>query len=167
MNEVTLYDVYTDGSFHNLDGYKDKVYGAIYVPLFDEKEWQFSTDNKIYVESRNVGGEILAAEFAVSLIAQIYDNHRPHGYVDINLWYDYEGVGKWITGEWRCKKLLTQRYKQFISEIVSTRNLRVYPHWICGHRGNPGNERADALATNAYQSERCYDANSFVERVLK
>lgn len=162
-------DVYTDGSYHDLSGYKDKTYGAIYVPSFDEKEWQFFTTKQHYVGSRNVGGEILAAEFAMSLISRLYDadaSNEPIHYT-VNLYADYEGVVKWITGEWRAKKVLTQKYRSYIAKLLDGRDIKLNLSWIRGHAGDPGNEKADILATEAYHSERCYDANSFVEDVLK
>lgn len=169
MGSIKLFDVYTDGSFHDTAELKDKTYGAIYVPEFDEKEWQFFTNNPIYVSSRNVGGEILAAEFAVSLISKLYDaaiKTNPVHY-EINMYYDYEGVGKWLSGEWRAKKVLTQKYKSFVSYLLSARDISLQLHHVRGHAGNIGNERVDKLACEAYHSERCYDANSFVEGVLK
>ena len=167
MRGIKSIDVYTDGSFHDLEGFRDKTYGAIYVPSFNEKEWQFVTDNKIYTDSRNVGGEIMAAEFAVTLISKLYDGEANSMHYDINLYFDYEGVGKWLSGEWRAKKVLTQKYKSYISGLLAERDISLYPHWVRGHAGNIGNERVDSLASEAYQSERCYDANSFVEGVLK
>lgn len=169
MKANKLIEVYTDGSFHDLEGYRDKTYGAIYVPSFEEKEWQFYTNNVTYVGSRNVGGEVLAAEFAISLITRLYDHDIELNatHYDIHIYYDYEGVGKWLTGEWRAKKLLTQKYKSYVSDLLSTRDISLFPHWIRGHAGAAGNERADKLANEAYNSERCYDANSFVEGVLK
>lgn len=169
MKGLKVIDVYTDGSFHDRPELKDKTYGAIYLPSFDEKEWQFFTDNPLYVASRNVGGEILAAEFAISLIARLYDQQvslNPVHY-DINMYFDYEGVGKWLTGEWRAKKTLTMSYKRYVSGLLSTRDIQLLPHWIRGHAGDIGNERADNLANEAYNSERCYDANSFIQDVLK
>lgn len=169
MKNVKLIEVFTDGSFHDADGLRDKTYGAIYVPSFDEKEWQFFTDNRIYVDSRNVGGEILAAEFAISLITRMYDTDAGLNatHYDIDLYYDYEGVGKWLTGEWRTKKFLTQKYKSYVSKLLAGRDISLLLHHVRGHAGNAGNERVDQLACEAYHSERCYDANSFIEGVLK
>lgn len=162
-------DVFTDGSFHDRPELKDKTYGAIYLPSYEEKEWQFFTDNKIYVASRNVGGEVLAAEFAISLITRMYDSElklNPVHY-DVYLYYDYEGVGKWLTGEWRAKKVLTHKYVSYIKNLLSTRDINLTLRWVPGHTDVYGNERADSLANEAYNSERCYDANSFIESVLK
>ncbi len=163
-------EVYTDGSYHDLSGYKDKTYGAIFIPTLDNQEWSFYTTHPEYVGSRNVGGEVLAAEFAISLICRYYDSlngNKDVTAVHIHLYYDYEGVGKWLTGEWRAKKNLTIAYKRYVNNLLKKRNIKLFPHHVTGHAGVAGNERVDSLAVSAYQSENCYDANSFVEEVLK
>lgn len=166
-----LIDVYTDGSFHDTAELRDKTYGAIYLPSFEDGEdkWQFYTDKPMYTQSRNVGGEVLAAEFAISLIARYYDKLSESGPVEfkVNLYYDYEGVGKWITGEWRWKKVLTQNYHRYVWEQLRDRRIMLFPHHVKGHTGCEGNEIVDRLATNAFQSDKCYNANSFIESILK
>ena len=169
MKHEKVIEVFTDGQYHDADGLRDKTYVAIYLPSFDEKEWQFFTDHRTYVDSRNVGGEILAAEFAISLITRLYDQDAELNatHYEIHMYYDYEGVGKWISGEWRAKKVLTQKYKVYVSGLLSTRDISLNLHHVRGHAGNNGNELVDKLACEAYHSERCYDANSFIEGVLK
>ena len=34
----------------------------------------------------------------------------------LELFYDYEGIEKWVTGEWRAKNPLTQTYRDFMRE---------------------------------------------------
>ena len=167
MKHERIIDVFTDGSFHDTNELKDKTYGAIYIPSFEDSEWQFFTNNRTYVDSRNVGGEILAAEFAISLITRLFDAEQVPVHYDVNLYFDYEGVGKWLSGEWRAKKFLTQKYKEYVTGLLAPRDISLYPHHVRGHAGNGGNERADKLACEAYHSERCYDAASFIEEVLK
>ena len=36
------------------------------------------------------------------------------GFSKIEIRYDYEGIEKWVTGAWRSKTELTQKYEVFI-----------------------------------------------------
>ena len=70
-----------------------------------------------------------------------------NGIDDIEIYHDYEGVGKWADGLWKANNPLTQGYKQFIADarrIMSIRFIKVK-----AHAGNKYNEMADKLAKQA------------------
>lgn len=53
--------------------------------------------------SRNVEGELQAALEAVRWAVE-------NNYEKITIVYDYNGIEKWVTGEWKTKKQLTRSY---------------------------------------------------------
>ena len=95
---------YVDGSYeHSLLKY---AFGCIFL----------MPDGQVYVENgsgnnpesaklRNVTGEMLGSMFAVRWAIK-------NGFRQIELRYDYEGVEKWVTGAWKSKTELTQKYAQ-------------------------------------------------------
>lgn len=95
---------YVDGSYeHSLLKY---AFGCIFL----------MPDGTVYVENgsgnnpesaklRNVTGEMLGSMFAVRWAIK-------NGFRQIEIRYDYEGVEKWVTGAWKSKTELTQKYAQ-------------------------------------------------------
>lgn len=65
--------------------------------------------------------------------------------------YDYDGIRKWVTGEWNAKKRITRLYRDWMRNKIETFHILVQWTHITGHTGNPGNEAADSLAKEATQ----------------
>ena len=67
--------------------------------------------------------------------------------------YVRKGITEWIHG-WKSKGWRTASKQpvknvelwQRLDELVATSGHHIEWHWVRGHAGNPGNERADALA---------------------
>lgn len=84
---------------------------------------------------------------------------------DITLWLDSEyvrkGITEWIHG-WKARGWRTasgQAVKnaelwQQLDTLVSRSGHRIHWQWVKGHAGDPGNERADALANQGVQQVR-------------
>lgn len=130
---------YTDGSYCNTR----QVYGSGVV-IVDEKgnvveQKSFSGNQAGYIPMRNVSGEIMAAMLAVAT-AEGLDTS------ELIICHDYEGVGKWPTGEWKAKNHLTQFYKAF---MLAQRKFEIKFEWVRGHSGNYYNNLADRLAKQA------------------
>lgn len=89
---------------------------------------------------RNVAGEMLGAMFAVKWA-------RKNGYGRIELRYDYEGIEKWVTGVWKAKNVLTQKYASFMRQQQSV--IEIQFRKIKAHSGDRCNEEADKLAKAA------------------
>ena len=87
--------------------------------------------------ARNVVGETTAAIIAVQ-------EAITRGYTDIVIRYDYEGVEKWITGEWTCRKPISQQYRDKMYELM--KQIGVTFEHVKAHKGNEGNNHADRLA---------------------
>ena len=97
-----------------------------------------------WTESRNVTGECVAALQAISTLHDL-------GYFDepITIHHDYEGVAKWINGEWQAKKELTRWYVgRFITDCNAFHYHYRFEH-VTAHSGDEWNEEADRLAKGA------------------
>ena len=86
---------------------------------------------------RNVAGEIKGAEKVFSFCVEM-------GIKSVELFYDYEGIEKWCTGEWKRNREGTVSYYemyQSIKDVLSVKFTKVK-----GHSGNKYNDEVDALA---------------------
>ena len=130
---------YTDGSFNDQTG----CTGGGGILVCDGKEHQFlvCTDKTEadYNEMRNVGGEILAAMAAIGKAKEL-------GIKSLCIYHDYEGIGAWVSGDWKANKPATKAYAQFVRDcdIPDIRFIHV-----TAHSGIEGNENADELAKYA------------------
>ena len=100
-----------------------------------------SSRNEKYISANNVAGEILgvinALDWAVS-----------NGYEKIKIYHDYEGLSKWISGEWEVKsevsKMFVAVYKAKFADLLNVEFEKVK-----GHSNNKFNNKADELAKRA------------------
>jgi len=126
------YHVYADGSCLG----ESTGYGAVILK-----------DNRVLRElcgpvspgkvsgTRQVAGEIEGVKSSLAWCAS-------DGAGEVTVHYDYEGLKKWVTGEWRAKMPLTREYREFV------RSLGLKLTWVKveAHTGDRWNERADRLA---------------------
>ena len=91
-------------------------------------------------QMRNVAGEIHGAVFAMGKCLE-------KGISEINLYYDYVGIEKWCTGEWKANKRGTKALREYYELIKG--QLTVHFHKVASHTGVMYNEMADQLAKNA------------------
>ena len=148
---MIFYNVFTDGSYSKDDS--NHTHGGIVFG--DENNKVLSrihvvTSIKDFTSMNNVGGEILAAWSAIlSVVSSVKQANEEKGLeqYQLTLVYDYEGVGKWITGEWRAKKKATQWYRESVKKLVSSvPNLKVRFIWVKGHEDTYLNHAADYTA---------------------
>lgn len=129
---------YVDGSFNINTG----VWGAGVVMI--DKNGHVITEICEHGEQgntmRNVMGEISATLIAI-------DTAVANGCRSINVCYDYAGIEKWATGEWRANNEFTKAYKNRLSELSKQIAIRFTK--IAAHTGVEFNERADAIAKKA------------------
>lgn len=138
---------YVDGSYltaYKADGTQCNVYGsgvyALFEGVLDPVRISLGGNDSSIVFMRNVAGELTAAVTIMNLIKDVCGQDS----VDVELYYDYEGVEKWVTGEWRANKPATQAYRDFMREMQKTYSIKF--HHVKGHSGVSGNEMADKLA---------------------
>lgn len=129
---------YVDGSF-NL---ATKTFGYGVVIFHNGKEIHLShsyTDENM-ASMRNVAGEIYgsmaAMEYAIN-----------NDIKKLSIYYDYMGIAKWCTGEWKTNKEGTISYKKYYNKVK--KKLDVTFEKVKGHSGDKYNDLADKLAKKA------------------
>ena len=128
---------YVDGSYNS----NKKAYGSGVVIIKDEeviKEMSIIGNNSSWAEMRNVAGEIKAAILAMNYAAS-------KGYKSITIFYDYQGIESWATGEWKAKKECTKSYKEYFDEISKIIDVSFIK--VKAHSGDKYNNMADRLAS--------------------
>lgn len=133
--------IYIDGSYQNSTG--DFSYGLVGAMDGEEFEEYQRFSNEEYAKHRNVSGELFGAMRALEIAQEKNVN-------SLDLYYDYAGIEKWATGEWKTNTALTAKYQAFFKAI---QGIDVHFHKIAAHTGEHYNERADRLAKKALQEE--------------
>lgn len=129
---------YVDGSYeHSLKRY---AFGCVFI-LPDDTVYveNGSGDNADTAQQRNVSGEMLGAMFAVRWAIK-------NGFSRIELRYDYEGIEKWVTGAWKSKTELTQKYAAAMRRWMGS--IQMLFTKVEAHSNVYYNEVADRLAKN-------------------
>src|SRR5690606_42157964 len=125
-----LYQAYVDGSF--FEGFVG--YGAVILTSGQEVE-RFSGSVEQHTEQRQVVGELQAT----MLVLQWCQDHNVE---EIEVFYDYEGIEKWATGDWKTNNEVTRHYAAYVRESPT----KVIWHKVKSHTGVHWNELVDELA---------------------
>ena len=126
------FEIYVDGSFIN----GATGYGAVVLEngkVVDELSG--AVDASEVNETRQVAGELVAVKEALNWC-------REHSVDEVSIYYDYLGIEKWATRQWKTNQPLTKDYARFVSECP----IKIRWHKVDSHTGNRWNDRADALA---------------------
>ena len=131
---------FCDGSFDSsLQRYSYGV--SIIYDGFKESEICGYHNNPKYLSSGNVIGEILGVFNAL-------DWALSNGYSKIKIYHDYEGLEKWITGEWKAESEVATMYVSVFKKNYAD-ILQVEFNKVKGHGNNKYNDKADELAKKA------------------
>ena len=147
---------WVDGSFSIID--KNGIYGGAAVTYIgDDKtplECKWADHQNNMGRLRNVAGELLAVMGITQKLLPLKDNIE-----STIIFYDYDGIAKWATGEWQARKDVTQAYVKYIRPVMESLHIE-FVH-VKGHSGNVNNERADRLAKEAVKEHA-----SNIQRIL-
>ncbi|MEN3041749.1 MAG: RNase H family protein [Fervidobacterium sp.] len=148
--------VYTDGSFKN-----GLTSCAGIIKSSDSKvieEFQFALTSKLAIH-RNVSGEI------ISVMYSIYSSFK-QGFFCLDIFHDYEGLYKWISGEWNANTKLTKFYVAFVEEYIK-KGMNINFIKIKAHHNNSLNNYVDRLAKQAIDKKimKGFFIDEFLERL--
>ena len=144
MTQLPNVTIYTDGACSGNPG--PGGWGA--VLMFGKHERELSGSDS---ETTNNRMELMAAIEALEALTKpchvtLYTDSK----------YVMDGITKWLEG-WKTKNWKTANKKPVKNkELWERLDTAIARHqidwqWVKGHDGNPGNERADQLATGAIE----------------
>lgn len=127
---------YVDGSYD--DALQKYAFGCVFIlpdgRIFTEYG---NGDNAQSLQHRNVTGEMLGAMYAVKFAML-------NGFTGLELRYDYQGIEKWVTGEWRARTELTGKYAAAMREWARSIEIRFTK--VTAHTNVYYNDLADKMA---------------------
>ncbi len=127
---------YVDGSYQ--DGLKKYAFGCVFVLPDGRIYLAFGNgDEPQSLQHRNVTGEMLGAMYAVRTAIK-------NGFQKLEICYDYQGIEKWVTGEWKSKTELTRKYAEAMRKWA--RDIDVIFTKVEAHANVRFNELADRTA---------------------
>lgn len=135
LSTATKAVAYVDGSFNK----ETNVFGYGVVLFHNGEELHFSQafDDSEMASMRNVAGEIYGSIAAMRYAVE-------HKIKNLSIYYDYMGIAKWCTGEWKTGKAGTIAYKKYYDKIKHKVKVTFYK--VKGHSGDKYNDLADKLA---------------------
>ncbi len=138
-----IVDIFIDGSFEQ--SIQKYSFGMV-VDLEEQVTLNKSFDDERFLANRNVSGELLGAMYAFKWII----NHQQKD-VLYRINYDYEGIEKWATSEWKANKALTKCYAVISKEAMKKAHIKF--NKVAAHAGVELNEVVDQLAKDALNQQ--------------
>lgn len=132
----TPYAIYVDGSYNP----HTKHYGSGVVVVNVEKDKilkEVAFGDFDDFNMRNVVGECMASLTALRLC-------QKNGIKEISLFFDYWGIEKWATKDWKAKNDFTKWYAREYEKLA--KDIEVHFFKVKGHVGDKYNEVADRLS---------------------
>ncbi|WCK57155.1 ribonuclease H family protein (plasmid) [Aneurinibacillus sp. Ricciae_BoGa-3] len=135
MNARMLH-VYVDGSYNNekkVAGYGLVIVQGNQVVMKDFSSYPYEE----VIVSHNVGAELKGSQRAVELAIA-------NDFKELMIYYDYEGIEKFATGEWKAKTTQTIEYHRMMEKYQ--KHIRIRFSKVKAHSGERFNDIADKLA---------------------
>lgn len=129
---------FVDGSFNASTGVYG--YGGFLIHNGKKEILQGFGKKPDMASMRNVAGEIYGSIAAVNEALRL-------GLTEITIYYDYNGIEMWATGQWARNKSGTIAYYDYMQQMKDLINIHFVK--VKGHSGVDGNEEADKLAKKA------------------
>ena len=144
--------IYVDGSYKQ--SVNPNVAGWAFA-AFDENDILLRTAHSVVENpaSRQIDGELEATLEALKWVKANKETYFPNG-GKVEVFHDYEGIGKWARNEWKTNTDLTKGYKEsvnalMLSLISGDQRVETIFSWVKGHSKNAGNDLVDRLAGQA------------------
>ena len=133
---------FVDGSYDVTE--EKSAFGAIILSHSGNKDILYKAFTKQlgeeFISLRNVAAELEGVKEAINW-AITYNKRK------IAIYYDYEGIEKWATGQWKANKTITKDYARFTQEKRTLLEIEFIK--VPAHSGIKFNEEVDAVAKNA------------------
>ena len=139
--------VYVDGSYSTSS---PTIYAGAYIlidPTTNQIIYEASGCGNKAVNMRNVAGELTATMRGTQMALRLARKAV--------IFYDYQGIEAWITGEWKARKPETQAYYNFMLKYVYPVK-RIQFVKVKAHSGNMFNEMVDDLSKEALLSRKSF-----------
>lgn len=144
--------IYTDGSHKKHSKFNYIGFGA-YCKYNDVKYELSGTCNKTLLKTYNISENAKisnpTAEF-IGFAEVLHQLSKVLTSTSITLCFkiDYEGVKKWMSGEWKCKKTYIKKIKKKCDDIINKVGFNIEIDYVPAHSNDYGNDKADELAKN-------------------
>lgn len=138
-----IVDIFIDGSYEHS---KQRYSFGLVVDYKERVTMNKCFDDQRFMSNRNVSGELLGAMYAYQWII----DHKEKGIL-YRINYDYEGIEKWATSQWKTNKVLTKCYA-IISKYAMDK-IDIKFNKVPAHSGVELNEVVDQLAKDALLDE--------------
>lgn len=139
ISTLNSIEIYVDGSYSP----NPPLYSSGWVAVKNNeiiKKNSFCDNDERYIESHQVPGEVFACIDAINWAkAENYDN--------VTISYDYQGIEKWATREWKANKSISKDYVTLFDN--ASEGISVSFNKVKAHSGINFNEIADKLAKGA------------------
>ena len=139
--ELPKHDIptaYIDGSYDGNTGRYS--FGGVLIIGNEILSFNKAYDKDEYSSARNVAGEIKGAGYIIKYC--INRNIK-----ELTIYYDYIGIEKWFTKEWKASSDIAKVYVDFVDGIRE--KIKIHFVKVKSHSNDLYNDQADALAKAA------------------